>query len=156
MRIYQGSDGEATKAMYARLEQRAPAGIIAMNLFRAQKCSERAKVYRGGGFRDKAYGRKQWSLDLLCAALLEYSERLQIGWGWGEDPKQVFHRWVLYVELPNGQVSFHTEKRGVGPNAPREWDGRRGASPSRICCFVATVLDGRAEWQPTGDMFEAG
>ena len=48
MQTYQGSDGEATRALYAELQQRGPVGVIAVNLFRAQKNSARAKVYRGG------------------------------------------------------------------------------------------------------------
>ena len=41
--------------------------LLAVNLLRAQKCSERAKQYRGGNgngsYRDQAYRRKQWSMD---------------------------------------------------------------------------------------------
>ena len=71
--IYQGSNGEATKALYAQLESMGPHGVIAMNLFRACKCSERAKVYRGRGYRDEAYRRKQWSMDNLCEALTKHA-----------------------------------------------------------------------------------
>lgn len=46
--VFEGSDGELTKTYYAELSKRGPIGEVAMNLFRAQKCSERAKVYRGG------------------------------------------------------------------------------------------------------------
>lgn len=67
IRIYSGSDGAATRALYAQLEQLGPRGLLAVNLLRAQKCSERAKQYRGGNgngsYRDQAYRRKQWSMD---------------------------------------------------------------------------------------------
>jgi hypothetical protein len=43
--IYHGSNGALTVDLYARLEALGPAGIVAMNLFRAAKASERAKVY---------------------------------------------------------------------------------------------------------------
>ncbi len=145
MRIYQGSDGDATKALYARLEAVGPVGAIAVNLFRAQKASARAKLYRGGvrgrgSYRGMAYDRKQWALDNLARILTEHGSVCGLSWGWGEDQHQTYHRHVLYVELPNGQVSFHTDRRGIGPDAPREWDGVRDASPQRICAFVAAVL----------------
>jgi hypothetical protein len=58
--------GEATKALYARLEACGVQGFLAVQLFRACKSSERAKVYRGGNrqgsYRRQAYDRKQWSL----------------------------------------------------------------------------------------------
>src|SRR5947209_6450005 len=71
--VYAGSDGEVTKAYYAELEKLGPVGLIALNLFRAQKCSTRAKLYRGGDFRgrfrDQAYERKNWSVANLSAIL---------------------------------------------------------------------------------------
>ncbi|OFX03910.1 MAG: hypothetical protein A3E78_07455 [Alphaproteobacteria bacterium RIFCSPHIGHO2_12_FULL_63_12] len=137
--IYEGSDGEATKALYAELQALGPIGIVAVNLFRAQKCSARAKVYRGRGYRDAAYDRKQWSMDNLVDVLLEHSS-LGLTWGWKEDPRAEYHKWVLYVELPVGQVSFHTLTRGKGPDYPGDWDGRKDVSPGRICQFVAKVF----------------
>ena len=143
--IYNGSDGAATRALYARLQALCgPAGVIAMNLFRAQKASARAKVYRGGvrgrgSFRDMAYEKKNWSLQNLCAALTEHAAGLGIAWGWREDPKQAFHSWVLYVELPTGQVSFHAAARGQGPDYPRDWDGCKDASAGRIVAWVESV-----------------
>ena len=49
--IYEGSNGDATRALYEHLQTLGPAGVIALNLFRAQKCSTRAKLYRGGNGR---------------------------------------------------------------------------------------------------------
>ncbi len=144
LRVYMGSDGEATRALYRRLESLGPAGVVATNLFRACKCSERAKVYRGGGYRGAAYDRKQWSMDNLARALSEHGEALGIapgtGWGWGEDAAQPHHRWVLYVEIPTGQVSFHTAARGDGPAYAKPWDGIRIQGPTRICKWVAQLL----------------
>ena len=143
--VYQGSDGAATKALYTSLEDLGPIGVIAVNLFRAQKSSERAKVYRGGvrgrgSYRGMAYDRKEWSMGNLCAALTEHAEACGIAWGWGEDPEQPFHRWVLYVELPTGQVSFHGAARGPGPDYPRGWDGVPGQSADRIVRWCARLL----------------
>lgn len=142
--IYEGSDGEATRALYGALAELGAAGAIATNLFRAQKASARAKVYRGGergrgSYRSMAYDRKGWAIDNLCKALAEHAGALSIRWGWGIDGKQAVHAHVLYVDLPTGQVSFHAGWRGSGPDYPAEWDGLKGASPGRICRWVAML-----------------
>jgi hypothetical protein len=146
--IYEGSDGDRTKALYERLMALGPAGVVATNVFRACKNSERAKKYRGGNgrgrYRDQAYERKQWALDNLAKALERHAADLGVGWGWGIDDKQDYHRHVLYVDLPSGQVSFHTEARGSGPDYPGQWDGVRGASASRACSYAKRVMDGGA------------
>lgn len=145
--IYEGSNGDATKALYAELEQRGPLGIVALNLFRANKNSARAKVYRGGirgkgSFKSMAYERKQWAIDNLVSVLTQHAEALGITWGWGVDEKQEYHRHVLYVEAPTGQISFHVRDRGDGPDYAAGWDGVRGASPQRACSLAARVLEG--------------
>lgn len=137
--VYEGSDGEATKRLYAMLEHFGAAGAVAINLFRAQKCSARAKVYRGGGFRGAAYDRKQWSMDNLCQILAGKADEIGVKWGWKEDPEQAFHKWVLYIDLPIGQVSFHTASRGAGPDYAGEWDGSH-QSPNRVVRFVASLF----------------
>ncbi len=149
--IYLGSDGEATKRYYAELEAIGPIGIVATNLFRAQKCSARAKVYRGGirgrgSYRSMAYDRKQWAMDNLCRALAEHSESLGIRYGWKRDEATVFGNrasWVLYLELPQGQVSFHSPTRGEGPEFAGDWDGVR-RSMERILQFCDEVLMNRS------------
>jgi hypothetical protein len=145
LRTYQGSDGEATKALFARLV--APsignAGQVAVELFRAQKASERAKVYRGGGYRGAAYDRKNWALSRLCNALTA-SQNLGITWGWGLDEKTPGFEHVLYVDLPTGQVSFHSGHRMEGPGYPGQWDGVPGQSADRVCRWIARLLEGRA------------
>lgn len=145
--VYEGSDGDATKALYQRLGAIGLVGQVAVNLFRAQKASARAKVYRGGergrgSYRRMAYDRKGWALDQLCDALDAHQDAHGLVWGWGIDPKQEVHRHVLYIELPTGQVSFHSGERGRGPAYPGDWDGARGMSPARVCRFVADLLRG--------------
>lgn len=125
--------------------RRDQCGHVAVNLFRACKASERAKVYRGGqrgngSYRGMAYDRKQWAMDNLCRALGEHAGILGISWGWGTDDKQPMHRDVLYVDLPTGQVSFHTAGRGKGPDYLHQWDGVPGQGPDRVCRWVARVL----------------
>lgn len=143
--IYEGSNGEATKALYAMLVEVGAVGVIAMNLFRAQKASARAKVYRGGvrgrgSYKSMAYEKKNWSLELLTVALTCHAESLQIRWGWRTDPAQNFHSWVLYIELPTGQVSFHSAARLSPHDYAEPWDGSKD-SASRIVAFVQTVID---------------
>jgi len=135
--VFEGSDAAATIALYDELKARGPEGLVAMELFRIQKASSRAKVYRGGGFRGRAYDKKQWAMDNLCRHLRQLGT---LRWGWKIDPAQAYHNWVLYVDLPNGQVSFHTAERGEGPDYPADWDGVRNMSPQRICRFVADVF----------------
>jgi hypothetical protein len=145
--IFDGSDGAATREFYVNLERAGAIGIVAMNLFRAQKCSTRAKKYRGGlrgvgSFRSLAYERKNWSIDNLALTLGKYGPDLGICFGWKQDPGKPLHgeaSWVIYVDLPQGQVSFHSPKRFAGPDYPGEWDGRH-ESEARIIAFADTVF----------------
>ena len=145
LEVYLGSDGNATKAYYAELEKCGTAGLVAINLFRAQKCSSRAKQYRGGirgkgSFRSMAYDRKQWSLENLCKALTEEAKALGIAWGWKEDPGTPGFEWVLYVDLPDtGKASFHSPVRGKGPDYGGVWNGQR-ASAAHIIQFCDKVM----------------
>jgi len=141
--IYTGKDGEKTRALYALLQTLGPQGEIAMNLFRAHKCSSRAKVYRSKRFVDDAYSRKAWSLGLLADKLKEHSNALGIVWGWKIDPEQPHYPWVLYVDLPTGQVSFHMRERIANqPDYPGEWDGSR-LSAERIIRWTQALLNAR-------------
>jgi len=141
--VYEGSNGDATKALYADLEKLGPAGIVAVNVFRASKTSGRAKVYRGSRYKGAAYDTKQWSIDNLVKALTEHGDLLRVCWGWKQDPRQEFHKWVFYCDLPGmrGQISFHTSSRGDGPDYPGEWDGVRDVGPQRICRWIADLFE---------------
>lgn len=144
--VYQGSDGAVTTAYYKDLEKLGPIGVVAMNLFRAQKCSARAKLYRGGirgkgSYKSMAYERKAWSMEKLSEVLVEHGAKLAIRWGWKQDPNVLFgeqESWVLYVDLPQGQVSFHNRVKYAGQIYPSEWDGFR-ASCDRILAFCDWV-----------------
>ena len=70
-------------------------------------------------------------------------------WGWKPDPSQPYAKFVVYVDLPNGQCSFHLVDRYAGPDYLGEWDGQQ-ASEERIIEFCEMVLDGRAKGQLTG------
>jgi hypothetical protein len=143
--IYEGSDGDATRALYARLQEIGPIGHIAVNVFRAHKNSARAKVYRGGqpgkgSFSKMAYERKHWSMSQLCGIMLSHGETCRITWGWGIDSTQPTHNQVLYIDLPTGQVSFHTDQGGEGPDYTLGWDGIRGVAVGRICSWAGRLL----------------
>ena len=138
--IYCGSDGGATMGLYAELDKLGPAGVVAINLFRAHKASARAKVYRRR-FKGPAYDKKQWSMNNLCEVLGEHAVELGIEWGWQEDPEQTYHRWVLYVDLPTGQVSFHTDHRGDGPDYDKPWDQQPKTGADRICRYIAGLFE---------------
>lgn len=146
-RIFEGSNGDATRMLYRDLESFGPMGVIGVNLFRACKCSERAKLYRKGpGHKTAAYERKDWSIQNLAAALHEQQAKqlLDLKWGWAidEDLRERGdpHHHILYVELPTGQVSFHVGQRYAGPDFAGQWDGEKGIAADRICRFVVTLF----------------
>lgn len=144
--VYSASDGEATRRLYARLEQLGPKGAIAVNLFRACKCSERAKLYRKGpGHKTAAYERKDWSIKNLAGILEAHGANLGIAFGWGVDEAMKIsgdpHHHVIYVEIPgHGQVSFHNGMRYGGPDYAGKWDGARKTAPERICRWIAELF----------------
>ena len=136
--VYELSDGALTVAYYRRLCALGLIGVIAMNLFRAQKTSSRAKAYRGRQFKQASYGTKNFSLDQLCAAL-EKAPGWGV-WGWARDPNTPGFEWVLYVDLPTGQVSFHSAVRGRGQDYSLPWDGIRDGSERRILEWCDSLL----------------
>jgi hypothetical protein len=143
--VFAGSNGAMTRKYYSRLSLGGPIGEIAMNLFRAQKCSTRAKKYHGGirgvgSFSNLSYDKKAWSLEELCRILGHHSEQFHIGYGWKLDASQPRATWVLYGDLPQGQVSFHSTARYAGPDYAGDWDHQR-ASEMRILAFCDSVWE---------------
>lgn len=146
--VYLGSNGDTTVKYYKQLSERGPVGLLAMNLFRAMKCSDRAKQYTRGSWKRDAYDRKQYSMEQLIKILQEHGQALGIRWGIKKDPKILFGvpgqaqpSTVLYVDLPNGQVSFHSPVHYAGlPEYPDEWDGQTGASRQRVILFCDNVF----------------
>jgi hypothetical protein len=142
---YYGSDAVASRRVCRDLERLGPHGRLAASLYRAQKASARAKVYRSGprgrrgSYRALAYERKGQHLEAVVA-LLE-AEPCGLQWGWGRDDTQVVARWVLYVDLPVGQVSFHSTRRFAGPDYLGTWDGQL-VSEERVVRFCDTLLAG--------------
>ena len=140
LNAYVGSNAELTKALYAQLAALGPIGAVAMNLFRAQKASARAKVYHGRQYKDAAYSKKDWSLQQLCDILEKHAGEMAITWGWKEDPMQPYHSQVLYVDLPTGQASFHPKTRGKGPDYKGDWDNQKDRTATRIIQWCSQLL----------------
>ncbi len=143
---YYGSDSGMSRSVCRTLEKSGGLGRIAAELFRVQKASSRAKVYRGGirrgnghrqSFRTLAYGRKNQGLAKL-AALLQ-ANNCGLVWGWAKDPGQFRAKFVLYIDLPQGQVSFHSTERFAGPDYPGRWD-QQHLSETRIIELCDTLL----------------
>ena len=145
---YYGSHSGKSRSVCARMERAAAVGVVAAELYRAQKASSRAKVYRGKvsdngpKYRDLAYTRKDDAIRAVTYALAEPGHDLT--WGWGVDSAQPTYQDVLYIDLPTGQVSFHAAARYDGPDYPGEWD-RTHASETRIIDFCQSVYSAAPE-----------
>lgn len=137
-KAFETSDPKETVAFYEALIRRGTVGQVAFGLFRAQKRSSRAKGYRSGRFRSKSYDSKNEALRYLNAALQGESS---LSWGWGLDNMQDMHCHVLYVDLPFGQVSFHSASNHGGPEYRGVWDGMRGVAEERVAAFCDAVLE---------------
>lgn len=137
--VFRQSNGEVTKAYYAEMNKRGLPGQLAVALFRAQKRSTAAKKYKRGRFVRDAYDVKNWSLSEICRILTTMqSFESAPRWGWKRDPKTPGYEWVLYVDLPTGQCSFHSADRLAGPDYSSEWDGI-GMSEERICRYCNLI-----------------
>ena len=47
---------------------------------------------------------------------------------------------ITPVDTPMGQMSFHTERRGDGPDYHGAWDGAAKTGPERICRWCEMLL----------------
>lgn len=146
--VFQGCDSARTRKYLHHLEKQGQPGRIAASLFRSQKASSRAKVYAGGiirsdggfsSFRSLSFEKNSQSLQVLASLLREDSAGIR--WGWGHDEETPHAPHVLYLDLPSGQVSFHSQERFAGPHYPGNWDGER-ASESRIIAYCDLFTDG--------------
>ena len=88
-------------------------------------------------YRSLAYERKGQCLSVLCDLLQANACGLP---GLGiRRQKQFSAKCVLYLDLPIGQVSFHSTERFAGPNYPGEWDGEN-KSEQRILSFCDQLM----------------
>ncbi len=141
--VYQENNAPTTRLLFSRLKKLGSLGLLAVELLRAQKNSDRGKLqgYKKSkvfNYSGVSYGRKAKALSNIARILLE--NNLGIKWGWGEDPAEFKIPWVLYLELPTGQVSFHNRKRYEGPDYEGQWD-KKNASCERILEFCDRLLE---------------
>ncbi|MEZ2347383.1 hypothetical protein [Terriglobus sp. RCC_193] len=137
--IFDQRSGDVTKAYYTALATCGVEGQLAVALFRAQKRSEAAKSYRRGSSRRASYEVKNWSLSEVCR-VLSAPGAPAFRWGWKHDPKTAGYEWVLYVDLPSGQVSFHSADRLTpAPDYPGKYDGHK-LSRQRILAYCDAIM----------------
>lgn len=120
--VFNQQNGDVTKSYYAEMNAIGIEGQLAVALFRAQKRSTAAKKYKGRKLTRSAYDVKNWSLSEVCRIL---AKDIGMTWGWKYDRAAVNFEWVLYVDLPQGQCSFHSPDRLAGPDYGGSWKPKR-------------------------------
>src|SRR5262245_2490339 len=95
------------------------------------------------------YEAKNSYLDDLAQELLH----LNLTWGWGIDERQGLHKYIIYIDTAEGQVSLHSEHRFIGPDYDKKWDGLR-QTYRRVRLLVAKnateIFDSEAGWKRRG------
>lgn len=133
--VFNQNNGDVTKSYYAEMNAIGIEGQLAVALFRSQKRSTAAKQYRGRKHTRAAYDVKNWSLSEVCRLL---ATNIGMPWGWKYDAKAVNFEWVLYVDLPQGQCSFHSPNRISGPDYTGLWAPQR-PSYEVICDYCDSI-----------------
>ena len=136
-KMFKTGSGDDVVAFTIELAKRGAAGAVACALFRAFNNSFRAK--KGRKQRRERYDRKGDALKSLCTSLVEFNPRLHFKWGWGRDEGTRGYSDVLYVDIPTGQVSFHSAGRYQGPRYKGRWDGSK-ESRERIADWCDQLL----------------
>jgi hypothetical protein len=138
---FNAKDGGVTVGYQNELISRGKAGQLAFGLFRAQKRSTRAKVYRGK-FRGNSYDGKNEALKFVDSLLLLSGSSLDSAvsdWGWKRDHRQAMHDQVLYVDLKDfGQCSFHSAQAMSGRHYRGNWDSSK-ASVDVVLAYCDSV-----------------
>ena len=143
---YHESDASRTKRLLRALTATGQLGRIASDLFRAQKSSARARSIEAVSTGDPRIPSWPTGARARCWPLFakRWSRMPRVWSGAGARTLPgIFARWVLYVELPTGQVSFHSPDRLDGPVYPGAWDGMRDASAGRILRLCDQILKNR-------------
>jgi len=114
--IFKARDSKATMEFCTELATRGIDGAVAVSLYQVQYSSSRAKKYRRDG-RQSSYARK----NQVLSRVPHWLKASSIPFGWGHDRSTIAYPWVLYVDLPTGQCSFHNQSRGPGPDYLGKW-----------------------------------
>ena len=138
-----------------------PLGRLLIALRTAQEASQRAKSRAADGLRYREYhdgSEYRWSNYRRSRQAREndYEEKRAavadavgmaraagINFGWRRDGSRI--PWVVYFDLPTGQVSFHIEDRGEGPDYDKPWDGVQNASGTRITAAITELVQPRTK-----------
>jgi hypothetical protein len=160
----------AKRAARTRQERKrlsaTPFGRLLLALREARECNDRAKSRAANGLhidyyfgfdssryaqanyrrsrdaRWSDYRQKSLALDAACSE----AQRTTIRWGWAQDKLVEDAPFVIYFDLPSGQVSFHAEFRGDGLDYGGEWDGVEDAAWCRIEDAIQLTLDQPADF----------
>lgn len=146
----------ATRKRNARLASTGY-GRLLIALREAQEASDRAKSRAANGCRRRDYYERDNSTYARAnyrrsreARARDYEDKESaiqnavalaplcgIIFGWGVSEEEMY---VVYFDLPPGQVSFHCTQRFEGPEYAGTWDGIRGVSGERIEAAIRLVL----------------
>lgn len=135
---FNSRDPAVTVSFQNSLLGRGVRGQLAFGVFRAQKRSTVAKGQRKRKFRREAYDGKQEAL-VYVDRLLTANDGLVDDWGWAKDSQQNYHDQVLYVDLPTGQCSFHSDHSSSAKAYGGKWD-RSVESKDSILAYCDEVL----------------
>jgi hypothetical protein len=102
---------------------------------RAIRRFARSNYSRARDAQANDYSVKSLAIDAAC----HWATKAGINFGWKEEPDHV--PFVVYFDLPSGQVSFHCPVRGFGPDYLGAWDGQQGQSKTRIEEAIRMVLE---------------
>ena len=93
-----------------------------------------ANYYRSRRARDHDYYEKR----IAISNAVKLATEAGVKFGWRRDGSLV--PWVVYFEVPTGQVSFHDSTRGEGSDYDQPWDGVRNASGERISSAIEALV----------------
>lgn len=136
---FESRNPSVTVAFQSSLLSRGVAGQLAFGVFRAQKRSTVAKGQRRGKYRRGCYDGKNEALKYVDSLMQIHARNLGLTWGWGIDRSQEYHSSVLYVDLPTGQCSFHSESSVSTTVYRGNWD-RKSNSRDAILAYCDEVL----------------
>lgn len=135
--------------MLNQLRLHGRVGMIGAALLNCQKESSNAKKHlkgHAGAIQSRRLSRERYQQkhQAMAALQVHLKEYQTFNWGWAPDPNpsksSAVH--VLYVDLPTGQVGFHSTQM-LGRNAKvytGQWDGQN-KNMERIFKFCEDILN---------------
>lgn len=93
--------------------------------------------------RQRDYAEKSQSIAHACNAAGEAG----IVFGWAPSLQEDVP-WIVYFDLPTGQMSFHCNKRGQGPEYGGNWDGLKDEGTNRVQRAIDGLITGQIPCPP--------